>query len=54
MVSIFNQFFIKIENHQKKAAWVVKLVDTLDLKSSDCNGRTGSSPVPSTKKLIIN
>ena len=32
-----------------KAAWVVKLVDTLDLKSSDCNGRTGSSPVPSTK-----
>jgi hypothetical protein len=30
-------------------AWVVELVDTLDLKSSDCNGRTGSSPVPSTK-----
>ena len=27
----------------------MKLVDTLDLKSSDCNGRTGSSPVPSTK-----
>ena len=25
------------------------MVDTLDLKSSDCNGRTGSSPVPSTK-----
>ena len=33
---------------------MVKLVDTLDLKSSDCNGRTGSSPVPSTvKKSLI-
>jgi uncharacterized protein YegP (UPF0339 family) len=31
----------------------VKLVDTLDLKSSDCNGRTGSSPVPSTKPLLL-
>ena len=31
----------------------MKLVDTLDLKSSDCNGRTGSSPVPSTKSFKL-
>src|SRR4051812_42106659 len=29
-------------------AWVVKLVDTGDLKSPDLNGRAGSSPAPGT------
>ena len=37
----------------KRVQWlarVVELVDTLDLKSSGHRGRTGSSPVPGTKK----
>ena len=29
-------------------AWVVKLVDTRDLKSRDLNGRAGSIPAPGT------
>ena len=32
-------------------ARVVKLVDTRDLKSLDCNGHTGSIPVPGTKQF---
>ena len=37
-----------------KAAQMVELVDTRDLKSLDHCGRTGSSPVPGTKKASPN
>ena len=32
---------------------MVELVDTQDLKSCDLNSRTGSSPVPGTKREFI-
>ena len=34
----------------RKGAQMVELVDTRDLKSLDHNGRTGSSPVPGTRR----